>query len=142
MRLPKTLRNPVIVVITLTSFLMAGCGKSDDQKLNDGLRQVVSSAATVITVGEWWSNGIVPNAYTSRTFESMSYELQQELDEIESLPNATAEERAIVKKICSTVSSMSPVVRQQDRAALIQLLDQLKNQYASLSSLTNSILEE
>jgi hypothetical protein len=120
---------------------MAGCGKSDDQKLNNGLRQAVSSVATVITVGEWWSNGIIPDAYSYRTFESMSNELGQELGEIESLPNATAEEKEMVKKIQSTVSSMSPVVRQQNKGAFIQLLNQLKSQYSALSTLINSSKE-
>ena len=120
---------------------MVGCGKSNDQKLRAGLRQVVSSVATVMMVGDWWSNGIVPDAYSYRTFESMSDELQQELDEIESLPNATAEEKEIVKNIQSTVSSMSPVVRQQNKGAFIQLLNQLKSQYSALSTLTNSIEE-
>ena len=117
---------------------MAGCGKSNDQKLSEGLRQVVSSVATVIAVGEWWSNGIIPNAYSYRTLESMSDELQQELAELESLPNATAEEKDMVKKIQSTVSSMSPLVRQQNKGAFIQLLNRLKSQHSALSTLKNS----
>ena len=132
------MRNRLTLVITLTCLLTAGCGKSTDQKLREGLRQVVSSVATVVTVGEWWSNGIIPDAYSYRTFESMSTELQQELGEIESLPNATAEQKEMVKKIQSTVSSMSPIVRQQNKGAFVQLLNQLKSQYSALSTLINS----
>jgi endonuclease III-like uncharacterized protein len=138
----KILRNPVAIVIPLICLLMAGCGKSDEQELNDDLRGVVSSSATVIVIGESWSNGLVPQAYTYRTFESMSVELQKELDEIDSLSNATNEQKEIVKRVQSLVSNLSSVVRKQNRAAVIQPLDQLKDQYTALSSLTSSIPKE
>lgn len=127
------------MVLVLLCLLMNGCAKGAEQKLKDTLRRAVSATATVLTVGEWWSKGLVPTAYAAGTLERMSTELEQEIAEIDSISSAAVEQRLVVNTIQEMVAKMATEIRQNHRAALFPLLDQLKGQHTILITLNQPI---
>lgn len=85
MRIYDNQRVAILLVVGLTC-LNAACGKSDSSgALQKELKTVISWIETTRAVGEGFENGSVPSAYAARTFQTAQENLQQEIENIQSL---------------------------------------------------------
>jgi cell division septum initiation protein DivIVA len=130
------IRTGLVSLITASTILVAGCGKSGSDQLDRELKQVASWAATARMVADSWSNGTVPAAYARRTLETLSQQLQMNAEKIQSISRDQNSPLAhAVEQIQQTIAHLQAAVIQQDRNWLTELTSQLDAEQKVLTSI-------
>jgi molecular chaperone GrpE (heat shock protein) len=120
-----------IAILLIGGLVCLGtaCSKSNpSEALQKELKRVVSWIETTRAVGEAFKNGSVPPAYAARTFQTAQKNLQQEIENIQSLSISESIKADLLSKLQQFENSLGQAeqaVGNSDRQALEQTLSQM-----------------
>jgi hypothetical protein len=123
--------NQRIAILLIGGLVCLGtaCSKSNpSEALQKELKTVVSWIETTRAVGEAYKNGSVPPAYAARTFQTAQKNLQQEFENIQSLPISQSTRADLLSKLQQVENSVGQAVQaigSSDGPALEQTLSQM-----------------
>jgi hypothetical protein len=128
LRIHNNARIPVLLIIGL-ACLGTACSKANpSEELQKELKTIVSWIETTRAVGEAFKNGSVPRAYAARTFQTAQKNLQQEIENIQSLSISESTRTDLLSRLQQLENSLGQAMQaigNSDGHALEQTLIQM-----------------
>jgi hypothetical protein len=126
------------VIVAGGLICCSGCSSSNPSEvLQHEQKTIISWVETARMVGGAWKNGLVPQAYADRTFQTAQQSIQSEAQTIQSLSIADTAKADLLAKLSGLHDSLGQgvvAVKNDDRAALNITLDQLTVASAALGA--------
>lgn len=127
---PRIQLRFALIALSLSVTFSSCTFQSSAQQLKDEMRTQKSWAATLRMMGKSWQAGAVPATYMRKALENVAQVIGKERQSISESSTLPAEQRTELvnraRSLEQTASQMQQAIRQSDRAAFQQQIEQLK----------------